>query len=880
MISGAERGGMKRAAPEHDRSARSSRPARADSPAGESTVTLRPPAYGIEFVDEFMDDDRRSVAGPIQAAQSQRIPEGPARLPAPTGGAEMPGEVRAKMEAAFGVDFSPVRIHEGPHAPAIGALAYTQGTNIHFAPGQYQPGSGRGQALLGHELTHVVQQSQGRVRATAQAKGVDINDDASLEQEADEMGEWVAREGAEDEDAAPGPIWMPPDGSVAQRAVGVSQALAALEQAPRREPPAPGGRERGVVQLQGRGRSTTRKKGTRKKPQPPAAKTPSPEQVLTFDGRRLVLEEGGKQVLIVPATSGLKKNNKKLQVLKKAGRVSHIKDYTDPEYQEFKDIGPIPQGTYELALEPGVPREKSGGGWGIAAWRLRPESLSGRVMEDVSLMKDKPAAQKVPGLSTVLGALSDVRSGFFLHQDGGADGTAGCVGIQGADNTRQIWERLKRYQRGGHDKIKLVVTYGKPPLRASVSPATRYWVRGAPGVDNAKVGRLALREMGVEVLEASKIEGKIWYKVRFKEKDFEAVVQELGKAEKPDDPKFSADMLQKHGDRTGWIQEDATSRVVIKWGDFLAQIDAFDKQYAGEHLRDRLTRLRQIGEDSGLGGNAVVGRGGLLHKGGDFLYDDRSDRKLDPSRWQLLLEAKAVEMPNGAVIDIHHFILGLDALALPAEARSDNRTLFGALNVGESVSAATWSGDVGAAVADYVAHKSAEWESANTSADGPERLRFYFETRAPVADLLGDLDAWGAQGLVPRDDQSAVEGIRSIRDILVRFYGGEGQSAGTYKKQVKPGRAQGIKAFLLHYGFTSTTGLSSQPAAQKVNAQVEIFSEAWYRQVHSEWYRKAHSKLLGSDVSSRLKQTSKDMTVMFLAWLEGQARQYRVSLSP
>lgn len=105
----------------------------------------------------------------------------------------MPEKVRAKMEGALGLDLSPVRIHERPHVEAVGALAYTQGTNIHFAPGQYRPWTRRGQELLGHELTHVVQQSQGRVPVTAQAKGITINDDATLEREADEMGVRAAR---------------------------------------------------------------------------------------------------------------------------------------------------------------------------------------------------------------------------------------------------------------------------------------------------------------------------------------------------------------------------------------------------------------------------------------------------------------------------------------------------------------------------------------------------------------------------------------------------------------------------------------------------------------------------------------------------------------
>ena len=105
----------------------------------------------------------------------------------------MPTEVRAKMEASFGADFSAVRIHEGPQAEAIGARAYAQGTDLHFAPGQYDPESAQGQELLGHELAHVVQQGQGRAAATAQGKGLAVNADAGLEHEADVAGARAAR---------------------------------------------------------------------------------------------------------------------------------------------------------------------------------------------------------------------------------------------------------------------------------------------------------------------------------------------------------------------------------------------------------------------------------------------------------------------------------------------------------------------------------------------------------------------------------------------------------------------------------------------------------------------------------------------------------------
>ena len=130
---------------------------------------------------------------PMQRAADSATGDMGQGLPSDGAGKPMPENVQAKMEGAFGADFSAVRIHEGPRSEALGALAFTQGTDVHFAPGQYQPGSQSGQALLGHELAHVVQQSQGRVSATTQAKGVAVNDDTGLEAEADEMGAKAAR---------------------------------------------------------------------------------------------------------------------------------------------------------------------------------------------------------------------------------------------------------------------------------------------------------------------------------------------------------------------------------------------------------------------------------------------------------------------------------------------------------------------------------------------------------------------------------------------------------------------------------------------------------------------------------------------------------------
>ena len=130
---------------------------------------------------------------PLQRRATTSLDANSAHLPAAGPGRPMPAAVQAKMEQSMGADFSAVRIHEGPRASALGAHAYTQGSDIHFSPGAYQPGSRSGQELLGHELAHVVQQSQARVTPTTQAKGVAVNDDDALEREADEMGARAAR---------------------------------------------------------------------------------------------------------------------------------------------------------------------------------------------------------------------------------------------------------------------------------------------------------------------------------------------------------------------------------------------------------------------------------------------------------------------------------------------------------------------------------------------------------------------------------------------------------------------------------------------------------------------------------------------------------------
>lgn len=91
----------------------------------------------------------------------------------------MPDGLKAGIEQLSGMDMSDVRVHYNSAKPAqLKALAYSQGSEIHLAPGQDQH--------LAHEAWHVVQQKQGRLKPNAD--GIAINDDPALETEADTMG--------------------------------------------------------------------------------------------------------------------------------------------------------------------------------------------------------------------------------------------------------------------------------------------------------------------------------------------------------------------------------------------------------------------------------------------------------------------------------------------------------------------------------------------------------------------------------------------------------------------------------------------------------------------------------------------------------------------
>lgn len=107
----------------------------------------------------------------------------------------LPAATREQMESSFGADFSGVKIHNDSTSvqmnESLNAQAFTHGSDIYFNAGKYNTNNTAGRHLLAHELTHVVQQNEGKniqkqdeaVPANSSAgntQGIFLTDDSAL----------------------------------------------------------------------------------------------------------------------------------------------------------------------------------------------------------------------------------------------------------------------------------------------------------------------------------------------------------------------------------------------------------------------------------------------------------------------------------------------------------------------------------------------------------------------------------------------------------------------------------------------------------------------------------------------------------------------------
>jgi hypothetical protein len=78
------------------------------------------------------------------------------------GGNPLDGQLASQFGDSLGHSVADVRVHTDSTAAAltraVSARAFATGTDIFFAPGEYQPGTPSGQQLIAHEVAHTDQQ--------------------------------------------------------------------------------------------------------------------------------------------------------------------------------------------------------------------------------------------------------------------------------------------------------------------------------------------------------------------------------------------------------------------------------------------------------------------------------------------------------------------------------------------------------------------------------------------------------------------------------------------------------------------------------------------------------------------------------------------------
>ncbi|SHO62231.1 DUF4157 domain-containing protein [Algoriphagus zhangzhouensis] len=152
----------------------------------EKSVQMMPLSAGISMISlspeeeeelQLKEEEEETVQLKGEEEESLQMMGGNGEVPASVstqiqggtgGGSPMAPAVQSEMGQKIGADFSGVKIHTGPQATsmsnALGAQAFTHGSDVYFNEGKYSPESSKGKHLLAHELTHTIQQKSAVVQ--------------------------------------------------------------------------------------------------------------------------------------------------------------------------------------------------------------------------------------------------------------------------------------------------------------------------------------------------------------------------------------------------------------------------------------------------------------------------------------------------------------------------------------------------------------------------------------------------------------------------------------------------------------------------------------------------------------------------------------------
>jgi hypothetical protein len=333
-----------------------------------------------------------------------------------------------------------------------------------------------------------------------------------------------------------------------------------------------------------------------------------------------------------------------------------------------------------------------------------------------------------------------------------------------------------------------------------------YNLRADGNSRGTQIGKLDYKDYKVTVSGKSVSGDEVFYKIGFTKADFAKVTAGYDVA------KLAPGLATAS---EAWVTGDALG-MYLSWDAMIAQLEHFDVFTFDKSIEEKITMLRQMSHSSNLPFNEIIGTSGP-----GYYEDKRPDVY---NFYQIMKEGKAVKTPNGEIIDIYHFLVGLEAYQTKNRKSKASVSKYGVTmnsDVGMSDAASTWAGDLGSAAADAYLSQSKGYEDnlkAKGGAKGDEREDYYFNSRAPKSDLLADIDAWGAYEDV--ENGTAV----TITELVRNYYGVQKLGAASFK----PKRKKALDNFFARYGITPTGGKYDTPANMKVvGDQIDKFSTVW-----------------------------------------------------
>ncbi len=345
------------------------------------------------------------------------------------GGKTLDSSTQSFMGNSIGADFSAVKIHTDSTAVQMNrqlhSRAFTYGSDIYFGHGQYNPQSSKGKRLLAHELTHVVQQGKGNLSIQG-----DWQEDADqYYEDAVKHYEEIKKKGAEAMEAAERKKdQLYKDGKeFIERAKGYGERKLGEAEELYHE-----GKERmselgEEVAEDARGWWNSGSGDVTK---------------IEFDGSQVRVL--GSDPYTAPAISGLKPGHKNIA----AAGLPPNTNYTTPQYQHIKGVGPIPWGNYYVnpaEAESNPPSSFPVGGWGKYRTRLH-ERTATYIKRRATMERD---------------------GGFFIHEDADKNGTAGCIGFQNNKDNFEVYKRIKNNSA----QIPVEVRYPAPVMAPGTGPS-------------------------------------------------------------------------------------------------------------------------------------------------------------------------------------------------------------------------------------------------------------------------------------------------------------------------------------------------------------------------------------------------------------------------